>query len=222
MSSGKILQIIGPVVDVEFPENAPLPAILHALEVRNEKSRLVLEVAKHLGSGKVRAVSLGPTDGLRRDTVVYLSLLGNPERPRTLRFDGPAAKYMRPDERSLATVIKKALAIELGRAGEFVPVREGIAIADGSVACVWRELAGAALFLLEEGAPDLRECSIPSGDVAFVIGDHLGLTAELREDLIARGAQTVSGGPVSLHAEDVVTLVANELDRREASNAAPP
>jgi tRNA (pseudouridine54-N1)-methyltransferase len=160
--------------------------------------------------------------GVRRDTVVYLSLLGDPERPRTLRFDGPAAKYMRPDERSLATLIKKALAIESDRAGEFVPVREGIAIADGSVACVWRELAGAALFLLEEGAPDLRECSIPSGDVAFVIGDHLGVTAEMREELIARGAQTVSVGPVSLHAEDVITLVANELDRREASNAAPP
>lgn len=69
--NGKILQIIGPVVDVEFQEGTALPAILHALEVRNEKGRLVLEVAKHLGSQKVRTVSLGPTDGLRRDTEVH-------------------------------------------------------------------------------------------------------------------------------------------------------
>jgi tRNA (pseudouridine54-N1)-methyltransferase len=153
--------------------------------------------------------------GVRRDTIVYLSLLGIPERPRTLRFDGPAAKYMRPDERSLATLIKKALATA-SDGGAFVPVREGIAIADGDVACVWNELAGSALYLLEEGAPDLRDCSIPSGDVAFVIGDHLGLPAAVRDELVARGAQAVSVGPISLHAEDVVTLVANELDRRES------
>lgn len=156
--------------------------------------------------------------GVRRDTIVYLSLLGNPERPRTLRFDGRAAKYLRPDERSLATTIKKALATA-AEGGEFAPVREGIAIADGAGACVWSELAGSALYVLEEGAPDLRDSSIPSGDVAFVIGDHLGLPETLRDELVARGAQPVSVGPVSVHAEDVVTLVANELDRREASNA---
>jgi tRNA (pseudouridine54-N1)-methyltransferase len=155
--------------------------------------------------------------GVRRDTVVYLSLLGDPERPRTLRFDGPAAKYMRPDERSLATVVKKALASAADGGGAFRPVREGISIADGGVDCVWSELAGAALYLLEEGAPDLRSCSLPNGEVAFVIGDHLGLPDGLREALLARGAQAVSVGPLSLHAEDVVTLVANELDRRARS-----
>jgi tRNA (pseudouridine54-N1)-methyltransferase len=155
--------------------------------------------------------------GVRRDTIVYLSLLGDPERPRTLRFDGSAAKYLRPDERSLATVLKKALATGSDGGGEFAPVREGVAIADGGVACLWGDLAGSALYLLEEGAPDLRGCSIPSGDVAFVIGDHLGLPAQLREELVRRGAEPVSVGPISLHAEDVVTLVVNELDRRGAS-----
>jgi tRNA (pseudouridine54-N1)-methyltransferase len=152
--------------------------------------------------------------GVRRDTGVYLCLLGDAERPRTLRFDGPAAKYMRPDERSLATVIKKALSTASDGSRNFVPVREGIAIADGGVSCVWGDLAGSALYLLEEGAPDLRAAAIASGDVAFVIGDHLGLPDGVREDLIARGATLVSVGPISLHAEDVVTLVANELDRR--------
>ncbi|MBI2637470.1 MAG: F0F1 ATP synthase subunit beta, partial [Candidatus Sungbacteria bacterium] len=68
MSNGKIIQIIGPVVDVEFPEGAPLPPLLNALEVKKEGGgELILEVAKHLGSGRVRTVSLGPTDGLKRD-----------------------------------------------------------------------------------------------------------------------------------------------------------
>lgn len=152
--------------------------------------------------------------GVRRDTVVYLVLLGDPERARTIRFDGPAAKYMRPDERSLATVIKKALATAADGGESFRAVREGIAIADGGLACVLPALEGAALYLLEEGAADLRDEVITNGETAFVLGDHLGLDANIRDELLGRGARLVSVGPVSLHAEDVVTLVANELDRR--------
>ncbi|HEX7586227.1 MAG TPA: F0F1 ATP synthase subunit beta [Patescibacteria group bacterium] len=68
MNQGKISQIIGPVVDVEFSEN--LPAIYNALslDIARDKTRqrLVLEVAQHLGGNKVRAVAMGSTDGLRR------------------------------------------------------------------------------------------------------------------------------------------------------------
>lgn len=72
MSKGKIIQIIGPVVDVEFPEEN-LPAIFNALEVRlptGSQTSIVLEVARHLGSNRVRAISLYPTDGLVRGTEV--------------------------------------------------------------------------------------------------------------------------------------------------------
>ncbi len=67
---GKIIQIIGPVVDVEFDEGK-LPAIYDALEVRlpenyGSRTSIVLEVARHLGSGRVRAIALSPTDGLTR------------------------------------------------------------------------------------------------------------------------------------------------------------
>ncbi|OGG39059.1 F0F1 ATP synthase subunit beta [Candidatus Jorgensenbacteria bacterium GWC1_48_12] len=64
MSTGKIIQIIGPVVDVEFEKN--LPEIHNALEVKGGKSRSVLEVAQHLGGGRVRTVAVTPTEGLRR------------------------------------------------------------------------------------------------------------------------------------------------------------
>jgi len=61
---GKIVQVMGPVVDVKF-EEANLPAINNALQVEDNK-KIVMEVASHIGSGKVRCVSLSPTEGLVR------------------------------------------------------------------------------------------------------------------------------------------------------------
>ncbi|WP_022950165.1 MAG: F0F1 ATP synthase subunit beta [Methylohalobius sp. ZOD2] len=63
MSAGKIVQIIGAVVDVEFPREA-LPKVYHALRV--EEAELTLEVQQQLGDGVVRTVAMGSTDGLRR------------------------------------------------------------------------------------------------------------------------------------------------------------
>lgn len=65
--TGKIVQIIGPVVDVEFGAEDTLPAVYNALEVeRKDKDPLVLEVVRHLEPGKLRAISLESTDGLKR------------------------------------------------------------------------------------------------------------------------------------------------------------
>jgi F-type H+/Na+-transporting ATPase subunit beta len=69
MNVGKISQVIGPVVDVEFEKD--LPNIYSALEVQLEGGKkLVLEANQHLGSNKVRAVAMGSTDGLRRQMEV--------------------------------------------------------------------------------------------------------------------------------------------------------
>ncbi len=69
MQEGKISQIIGPVVDVDFPEG-DLPAILDALTVtRPDGTKLVLETQQHLGEERVRTVSMEGTDGLVRGTV---------------------------------------------------------------------------------------------------------------------------------------------------------
>ncbi|MDP3956428.1 MAG: F0F1 ATP synthase subunit beta, partial [bacterium] len=87
MTKGKIIQIIGPVVDVEFGEEQKMPALFNALEINPSAPRqgsgqassprpelgtkagqvkIIAEVAKHLEPGKVRAVALSTTDGLRR------------------------------------------------------------------------------------------------------------------------------------------------------------
>jgi len=65
---GKITQVIGAVVDVQFEDH--LPAILNALETDNNGNRLVLEVAQHLGENTVRTVAMDATEGLVRGGVV--------------------------------------------------------------------------------------------------------------------------------------------------------
>ncbi|EAT58599.1 F0F1 ATP synthase subunit beta [Chlorobium sp. BLA1] len=70
MQEGKISQIIGPVVDVDFPEGR-LPSILDALTItRPDGTKLVLETQQHLGEERVRTVSMESTDGLVRGTSV--------------------------------------------------------------------------------------------------------------------------------------------------------
>ncbi len=61
---GKITQVIGAVVDVQFEDN--LPAILNALETDNNGNRLILEVAQHLGENTVRTIAMDGTEGLVR------------------------------------------------------------------------------------------------------------------------------------------------------------
>ncbi len=71
MVEGKIIQVIGPTVDVEFPEGH-LPAIYNALLIKREgQTDLVLEVQMHLGENQVRTVAMDSTDGLTRGDTVY-------------------------------------------------------------------------------------------------------------------------------------------------------
>ncbi|RUX52961.1 F0F1 ATP synthase subunit beta [Mesorhizobium sp. M4A.F.Ca.ET.050.02.1.1] len=66
---GKVRQVIGAVVDVQFADH--LPAILNALETSNVGNRLVLEVAQHLGENTVRCIAMDSTEGLVRGQEVY-------------------------------------------------------------------------------------------------------------------------------------------------------
>ncbi len=65
MANGKVTQVIGTVVDVEFPHD-DMPTIYNALETTVGDDRLVLEVEQHVGNNWVRCLALGPTEGLRR------------------------------------------------------------------------------------------------------------------------------------------------------------
>jgi F-type H+-transporting ATPase subunit beta len=67
MAKGKVVQVVGTVVDVEFPPDE-LPALFNSLEIGIGDKKIVLEVQDHLGNNWVRCLALSPTDGLERGT----------------------------------------------------------------------------------------------------------------------------------------------------------
>ena len=69
MAKGRVTQVIGTVVDVEFP-SGEMPTIYNALETKIDGHRLVLEVEQHVGNNWVRCLALGPTEGLVRGVEV--------------------------------------------------------------------------------------------------------------------------------------------------------
>jgi len=154
--------------------------------------------------------------GIRRNVVVHLVLQGG-ARPVAVRVRGAEAQFIRPDERALALTVIKAVARHTaeheGHAG-YALQRNGIAVAWGGLEVALDDAAGVR-FVLEEGSQDLRPA--PAEDAVFVIGDHLGFADDVRAHLAGLGARAVSVGPVSLHSDDVVTLVSNELDRVTSS-----
>lgn len=65
MAKGKVTQVIGTVVDIEFPPDE-LPALYNAIEIKTSSGEIVLEVQEHMGNNWARCLSLSPTDGLER------------------------------------------------------------------------------------------------------------------------------------------------------------
>ena len=65
MAKGKVAQVIGTVVDIEFPPDE-LPALYNAVEISHDGGKIVLEVQQHVGNNWVRCLAMSPTDGLQR------------------------------------------------------------------------------------------------------------------------------------------------------------
>jgi F-type H+-transporting ATPase subunit beta len=69
--TGKVAQIVGPVIDVEFATESELPKIYDSLEIKKaDGSILVLEVQSHIGEDMVRTIAMDSSDGLSRGTEV--------------------------------------------------------------------------------------------------------------------------------------------------------
>jgi F-type H+-transporting ATPase subunit beta len=67
---GIVIQVIGPVVDIDFGEENALPPIYNAVSIKLGEIEIIAEIVKHLEPGKVRAISMAPTDGLNRGAEV--------------------------------------------------------------------------------------------------------------------------------------------------------
>ncbi|MBE0519028.1 MAG: tRNA (pseudouridine(54)-N(1))-methyltransferase TrmY [Thermoplasmata archaeon] len=148
---------------------------------------------------------------IRRDVEITLMLLGEPNPPKTIRIDGSEVKYLNPDERSTAALIRNAL-MQKGE-GER-RCSPGIYVSERSYQDVLSNISKESqMYYLKEDGADIRSCDFVQ-DNTFVMGDDQDLTPEEEEILMNYEPKKISLGPVSYHADHCVTLVNNELDRK--------
>ncbi len=149
--------------------------------------------------------------GVRKDVEIVLLLLGEPSPPKTVRINGAEVKYLNPDERSTAALIRNAL-LQKGE-GER-KCSPGIYVSERSYQEVLSNLSKESkIFYLREDGEDIRGAKL-GGDNTFVLGDDQDLTRAEEEILMAYEPRKISLGPISYHADHCITLVNNELDRR--------
>ncbi len=149
---------------------------------------------------------------LRRDVRVYLVLKGEPDPPKLIRFDGSGVRYLSPDERSAASLIRKAL--EKSVQGFWTESTPGVSIRRGELGDLLGELNKRIIYRREDGE-DIRRKEFE--DPLFVLGDHLGMTEEEEKLIGGYEHEIVSVGPLSLHADHCIVLLHNEMDRQETA-----
>jgi len=155
--------------------------------------------------------SLMLSHGIRKDVNVFLVLLGG-EPTKVLWLKGDELKHLNPDERTTAALLKKALAI--AAVPEWTKSTPGIFVRVGGLSEALQGLRDTRLFYLREDGADIRSIDDNniSDNIAFILGDHVGMTDE-EESLIAQlGTKVVSVGPISLHADHCIVIVNNWLD----------
>ncbi|MDD2410516.1 MAG: tRNA (pseudouridine(54)-N(1))-methyltransferase TrmY [Candidatus Methanomethylophilaceae archaeon] len=151
---------------------------------------------------------------IRRDTQVYLVLQGGSDAPKTVRFSGEEIRYLNPDERSTASLIRNALLKKVPPEGE-VRSSPGVYISRMSFEDVMASLSGKGeLVYLKEDGTDVRDFSFPE-DPVFVLGDDRDLTEEEEAFLLECSPARICLGPRSLHANQCIVVVQNEMDRAE-------
>jgi len=143
---------------------------------------------------------------------VHLILQGPPNPPKTIRLVGAELKYLNPDERSTAALVRNALMQKIAGEERATP---GFYISNRSYTDVLSLIPKTdQIVYLKENGTDIREFEFGK-DVTFVLGDDQDLTRDEEETLIDEYSPgVVSLGPISYHADHCITIVNNELDRR--------
>ncbi|MDR0335353.1 MAG: tRNA (pseudouridine(54)-N(1))-methyltransferase TrmY, partial [Methanomassiliicoccaceae archaeon] len=147
---------------------------------------------------------------IRTDAELFLILTGGTDAPKTVRFIGSELRYLNPDERSTSSLIRNALLKKIEE--EEVRSSPGIYISRMSFEDVIKMLSekGKPVYLKEDGN-DVRAGKLPD-DPVFVISDNADLTEEEENIVMQHGAEKVSVGPHSLHADHCMVLIHNEID----------
>jgi len=149
--------------------------------------------------------------GIRKDVCVYLILLGG-EIPKTIQLRGETLRHLNPDERTTAALLKKALA--LPATAEWAMSTSGIFVRTGGLTELLASLKDTKLIYLREDGADIRglDASSLSGETAYILGDHTGMTPEEEAMIEQAGAKVVSLGQTSLHADHCIVLLNWLLD----------
>jgi len=149
--------------------------------------------------------------GIRKDVCVYLILLGG-EIPKTIQLRGETLRHLNPDERTTAALLKKALA--LPATAEWAMSTSGIFVRTGGLAELLASLKDTKLIYLREDGADIRglDANSLSGETAYILGDHTGMTPEEEAMIEQAGAKVVSLGQTSLHADHCIVLLNWLLD----------
>jgi tRNA (pseudouridine54-N1)-methyltransferase len=154
--------------------------------------------------------SLFLSHDMRRDVDTYAILQGEPVPPVTIRFNGEKLRYLSPDERSPAALIKKALEKGAPESGEEEST-PGVYISKRSFANVIEGMDN--IVYLHENGEDIRKVSLTGSEV-YVLSDHENLTPEEEAILEKKGAKKVSLGQKLYHADHCIVMVNHEIDLR--------
>jgi tRNA (pseudouridine54-N1)-methyltransferase len=159
------------------------------------------------------AQALFISHGIRKDTEIYLLLLGEPDPPKALKIVGSEVRHMAPDERNVGGLIRKALGIKAEQ--EWRRSTPGIYVARKNLRDLLDELSkkfGEIVYLREDGV-DIREVACKLENPLFVLGDHIGLKEDDEKLVLEYADETVSLSPLSLQADQCIVITHYELDR---------
>lgn len=158
------------------------------------------------------AQALLVSHGIRKNNEVYLLLLGPPNPPKALRIVGSEVRNLSPDERNVGGLIRKALGITIN--SEWKKSSPGFYVAKKDLDSLLNELSKKyEIIYLREDGKDIREIAKGLKNPLFVLGDHLGLKKEDEEIVLKYAKFIVSVSPLSLQADQCITIVNYELDR---------
>lgn len=146
---------------------------------------------------------------LRKDTKCIVILEGKPDPPKAVIVDGEKLQRWKEDEFSIGHAIRDVLN------GNFLP---GITVEKKSFEAAVKEQATISqLLYLHEKGKDIRTIKWKD-NVTFILGDLFGIPTKTEKLLERFGAEKIALGPVTLFASQSITLVHNELDRKQYKN----
>jgi len=155
--------------------------------------------------------------GVRRDTMFYALLRGEPQPPVCLRIVGAKVSGLNPDERSVAGMLRSAL----GKVGMIQTVHleleahPGFFVSRRDLDQILFDMRknGFSPMVVEEGGVDIGDFHLPKNPF-FILGDQDGIVDRDMRKFETLGFPRVSLGPVAIHTDQCVTILHNWMDRR--------